>query len=125
MLVKWTGIELETENPDNKYLIFYRKQPTFDEKESKETFEKSYFVEWQYLGYLKAANLGEAFNVMQGEIWSPKGQANYLIEQLGLTHTSMSVGDIVQEINGNTYICANNGWLIYDNDFNFIGDTNE
>ena len=38
----------------------------------------------------------EVFMMMQGESWSPKGQANLFIFGLGLRHTSISVGDIVQ-----------------------------
>ena len=33
--------------------------------------------------------------MMQGEAWSPQGQARYLIDKLGVGHTSMSVGDII------------------------------
>lgn len=33
---------------------------------------------------------------MQGENWSPNGEARSLIEEKGLIHTSMSMGDIVQ-----------------------------
>ncbi len=36
------------------------------------------------------------FMMMQGESWSPRGEARGLIMGLGLEHTSMSVGDIVQ-----------------------------
>jgi hypothetical protein len=32
---------------------------------------------------------------MQGEVWSPNGEARGLIEAKGLLHTSMSVGDVV------------------------------
>lgn len=35
--------------------------------------------------------------LMQGECWSPKGEANGFICGLGLKHTSMSVGDIVRK----------------------------
>lgn len=37
----------------------------------------------------------EIFLAMQGENWSPNGEANELIEKLGLIHTSMSIGDVV------------------------------
>jgi len=37
---------------------------------------------------------------MQGENWSPNGEARPLIEELGLWHTSMSVGDILVERDG-------------------------
>lgn len=33
---------------------------------------------------------------MQGEYWSPRGQANSLIIDNGMSHTSMSAGDIIE-----------------------------
>jgi hypothetical protein len=53
------------------------------------------------------------FELMQGEKWSPLGEAKNLIQQKGLTHTSMSVGDII-EIKGKFYIACMAGfepWL--------------
>lgn len=43
-----------------------------------------------------AAEPEEVFELMQGEFWSPRGEARSLIERLGLHHTSMSVGDVVR-----------------------------
>jgi hypothetical protein len=41
-----------------------------------------------------AEDLDDLFVKMQGECWSPNGEAYSLIERKGLQHTSMSVGDI-------------------------------
>ena len=41
-------------------------------------------------------DLDVVFGLMQGESWSPNGEARALIQSLGLQHTSMSVGDIIQ-----------------------------
>ena len=49
------------------------------------------------LGTLDVDDLGEAWCMMQGEAWSPAGEARELIAGLGLVHTSMSVGDIFQK----------------------------
>jgi hypothetical protein len=38
--------------------------------------------------------LNQVFWKMQAEVWNKKGHANKLIESKGLTHTSMSVGDV-------------------------------
>ena len=35
------------------------------------------------------------FGQMQGEVWSPNGEANAMIREKGLDHTSMSVGDVL------------------------------
>lgn len=38
----------------------------------------------------------KVFNWMQGENWSPNGEARTLISKMGLHHTSMSCGDMIQ-----------------------------
>ena len=58
---------------------------------------------------LDALDLGDAFRRMQGEVWSPNGEARELIERLGLTHTSMSAGDVIYD--GQIYwLCLSGGW---------------
>ena len=44
---------------------------------------------------LKADDPEDAYYHMQAEQWSPNGEARQLIESLGLSHTTMSVGDIL------------------------------
>ena len=39
--------------------------------------------------------LAQVYEEFQGENWSPNGEAKELISALGLDHTSMSVGDII------------------------------
>ena len=52
--------------------------------------------------------------MMQGEIWSPEGQANAMIRSSGTGHTSMSVGDIIH---------VGNKWLMVDRyGFHALGD---
>jgi len=43
---------------------------------------------------VEADGLGSVYWMMQGENWSPRGEAKKLIENLGLKHTSMACGDI-------------------------------
>jgi len=50
------------------------------------------------------------FVLLQGEKWSPKGEAKELILDKGLLHTSMSVGDVIRFKNGETLFCGNVGW---------------
>jgi len=47
------------------------------------------------LGEIKVNNPEDAFNKLQGENWSPYGEARAFIQNLQLKHTSMSVGDII------------------------------
>lgn len=49
------------------------------------------------LGQFKTnADCEDIYDVMQGENWSPLGEARDLIEKKRLCHTSMSVGDVVR-----------------------------
>ena len=46
---------------------------------------------------------------LQGENWSPLGEANPFIRGLGLYHTSMSMGDIVI-VNGKKHVVCGMGF---------------
>jgi hypothetical protein len=52
--------------------------------------------EFNFKNLKNIGSLDELFHVFQGEVWSPNGEARDLIEKSGATHTSMSVGDIIQ-----------------------------
>lgn len=56
-----------------------------------------------FLGTVNESNEDKIYRMMQGEAWSPQGEARGMIAKLGLNHTSMSVGDIV-EVGGGTLI---------------------
>lgn len=53
---------------------------------------------------VEASSLEDAYQKMQGEIWSPNGEAREMILSLGLKHTSMSVGDVLEDENGILYL---------------------
>lgn len=59
---------------------------------------------------VEAFDLDGAFWNSQGEVWSPNGEAQDLIQSLGLCHTSMSVGDVAQDEDGAYWECLNRGW---------------
>ena len=64
-----------------------------------------------YLKTIEVACVEDAFARMQGEVWSPNGEARDLIEACGLSHTSMSVGDVVQDVDAKQYyVCASVGF---------------
>lgn len=82
--------------------VWYRKNFTDNvlnaiSKISKESIEKTHIKLGEIAGH---ENFEEIFNAMQGETWSPNGEARELIKSLGLDHTSMSVGDIIQSSSG-------------------------
>jgi hypothetical protein len=55
--------------------------------------------------------LEKVFYRMQGEVWSPNGEAKDLIMSLGVQHTSMSTGDIVRDNDtGNIWRVEDFGW---------------
>lgn len=49
------------------------------------------------------------FRDMQGEVWSPNGEARPLIAAKKLSHTSMSIGDVVV-VNGEAHAVASFGF---------------
>lgn len=56
------------------------------------------------IGKIQATELETIFAIMQGECWSPNGEANELIRRLGADHTSMSIGDVIKIV-GEVWIC--------------------
>lgn len=52
-----------------------------------------------HLGNIEADDEETAFALMQGDYWSPAGAANQWLRSIGLDHTSMFVGDVI-DING-------------------------
>ncbi len=55
--------------------------------------------------------LSRVFEAMQGERWSPTGEARELIQTLGLMHTSMSAGDIIRFNDNETYLVGARGFV--------------
>jgi hypothetical protein len=62
-----------------------------------------------YLKDVEAASMEQVYSLMQGEVWSPNGEAMPLIRSKGLAHTSMSVGDVIETDEG-TWLCASFGF---------------
>lgn len=67
------------------------------------------------LGKISTTNKGEAWEAMQGDFWSPEGEARTLIRKKGLVHTSMSVGDIVK--------IGNKAWMVEGMGFELLPDS--
>jgi hypothetical protein len=64
-----------------------------------------------YLGDVAVEDLDACMTLMQGEVWSPNGEARDFIQEKGLAHTSMSVGDVVMERAGNSFWMVDRmGW---------------
>ena len=52
----------------------------------------------------------DVFTAMQGDNWSPNGEAVPQLEKAGLWHTSMSVGDILIDESGKISMVDTFGW---------------
>lgn len=59
-----------------------------------------------YLRDVEAADLDMVYYTSQGEVWSPNGEARDLILAKGLGHTSMSVGDVIEDPDGALWAVA-------------------
>lgn len=57
------------------------------------------------IGKIRETDPEKIFAMMQGESWSPNGEANDMIKRSGTGHTSMSVGDVIK---------VGNKWLMVD-----------
>lgn len=63
------------------------------------------------LGKISGKNKEKIFDALQSFNWSPNGEAYEFIVSKNLSHTSMSVGDIIR-IDGTYYLCESIGWSI-------------
>jgi hypothetical protein len=61
---------------------------------------------------VEANGLNAAFDHMQAHNWSPYGEARGLIEDKGLAHTSMSVGDVLIDDVGNVHVVSHLGFKV-------------
>jgi hypothetical protein len=66
-----------------------------------------------FVRYVQADSVEQVFGMMQGEVWSPNGEARDRIKMLGLQHTSMSVGDIAVDVsNKAVHLCDRYGFKV-------------
>ena len=106
-------VGLQSEKPST-FRVYYSRVPQFGVKESTPVFLEDYI----FLGTVNAVHPDGVFDMMQADAWSPHGEACTLIRSLGLTHTSMSVGDLLYDPQLKTYWrCMPYGWQLWDNPF--------
>jgi hypothetical protein len=97
--------------------IWYARNPTFEADAKLETLSETHIQ----VGSIRGMDLdrrvyssteeecNRIFYLMQGEVWSPMGQARNLIRSLGLRHTSMSIGDVVK-VGDDAWVVDRMGW---------------
>jgi len=84
-----------------QFRIYYAKSPVFLPNPGLRRSNLGNTHVW--LVDLEAENLDDVFDKMQGEVWSPNGEAKDLISTRGLRHTSMSVGDVIHDVKADRY----------------------
>lgn len=95
------------------YLVYYWHEALDDEEE--ESLVINLERDYAPVTVVDAVNEEAVYAYMQAEIWSPNGEARELIESLGLTHTSMSIGDVLYDIREKVYYkCVTFGFLRVD-----------
>ena len=98
-----------------KYNIWYMKPEHFKTFISGRILPKLNEIQETHtsLGFVEKENLNHVFFFMQGENWSPNGEAVPMLKALGLQHTSMSIGDIIKEVGDNKwYVVAIKGFTL-------------
>ena len=101
------------------YQVYYARRPTFHASGELGTpllTVSRLQTGHVYLCGIEAASLDTAFQHTQGENWSPNGEARPVLERLGLTHTSMSVGDAIRDEQGAYWECVEWGWRRIEDD---------
>ena len=109
------------------YQVYYARRPTFrpsGEFGTPVLTVSRLQTSHAHLCEVEAASLDSVFRQMQGENWpfafaqdtSPNGEARPMLEKLGLTHTSMSVGDALRDEEGIYWECVEWGWRRIEDD---------
>jgi len=97
-----------------KFTVWYAKTPLYSIYAYKGTWERLSVTDLDkthvMLKEIDAPDRDEAWVAMQGENWSPQGEARELIKSKGLTHTSMSIGDILQDEDHRYWVANDHGW---------------
>lgn len=62
------------------------------------------------VAFVDGGNLEDVYAIMQGEKWSPNGEARDIISTSNTWHTSMSVGDVIVNEAGDAWEVADFGF---------------
>lgn len=78
----------------SRYIVYYKIHPDFENLPA-EMNVQDFFSSYRPVEVLNTDSLDLVYYRMQGDVWSPHGEMRDFIKTLGLSHTSMSVGDVV------------------------------
>jgi hypothetical protein len=102
-----------------RYQVYYKRRPTFPPSGQLVVpylTVAGLAADHVLVCEVEASGLDDAFWKMQGENWSPWGEARPLLASLGLSHTSMSVGDVLRDAQDVYWECLDTGWRRIEND---------
>lgn len=63
-----------------------------------------------YLGPFNGVSRSDVFEAFQERVWSPNGEADYLVSQLGTDHVGMTIGDVVVDQHGTAWELRAHDW---------------
>jgi hypothetical protein len=91
------------------YQVYYQKDPYTHARFDGTTEEKVLDIVSQYVPVMRLweENLDDVYFFMQGENWSPNGEARQAIQDLGLSHTSMMIGDVIEDLDTGEFFMVN------------------
>lgn len=92
-----------------KYEVYYAKNPRFGDQLLLGPFQTTYVK----LADVMATSPEEVYMKMQVDNWNPNGEAVDIIGDLGLSHISMSIGDVVRTPNGEYLILTGSGFHLF------------
>lgn len=103
-----------------RYKVYYRKDADFKCHPELTLDQVLQGEDFAFIRETTAKNLEDLFTKMQGEVWSPNGEARELIRNAGCDHTSMSVGDVAVDEEGNGWQVNGIGWKEVPNKTEYI-----
>jgi hypothetical protein len=78
----------------SRYIAYYKIHPNFENAPAEMNVQE-FFSTYNPVEILSVADLELVYYHMQAEMWSPHGEMREFIKTMGLSHTSMSVGDVI------------------------------
>ena len=98
----------------SKYYVYYKVNSDLMHDKNltrNECFDPDYYRRVKEIEVFGENQLEDIFKEMQGDNWSPNGEARFNIVSLGLSHTSMSTGDLIYDTEtGIFWQCMMSGW---------------
>ena len=97
-----------------KFNVYYAIEPTFERGEldfgHEEVTVETLHTTHKFVKQVEAEDLEGVFKMMQDEQCCPNGEVPDIIKSLGLSHTSMSIGDVIEDEDGRFYVLDMTGF---------------